>query len=200
MRRPGVVGHKTELPVRILDLGVGLYASSPVDAWCESATLLPVDDLIVMGDGLIRRKHPLATLGELATAVHRRSGRRGAARLKSVLPQLRAATDSAPETRMRLLVVRAGVPEPEVNAALVDPNGNVIAHGDLVWPEYRVVLEYDGRQHAESLAQFAIDIRRLNDIAEGRYRVIRVDKTLLTDRHLLLAKLRRALADGGWTP
>ena len=52
----------------------------------------------------------------------------------------------------------------------------------------------------DAASQFAIDIRRLNDIAEGRYRIIRVDKTLLTDRHVLLAKLRRALADGGWKP
>jgi len=200
MRRPGVVGHKTELPVQVLDVGDGLCASSPVDAWCECATLLGVDDLIIMGDGLIQRKHPLSTLDELADAVHRRSGRRGAARLRSALPQLRAATDSARETRLRLLVVRTGMPEPEVNAALLSLNGDVIAHGDLVWPKYRVVLEYEGRQHAEDLAQFAIDIGRLNDIAEARYRVIRVDKTLLADRHALLVRLRRALADGGWKP
>jgi very-short-patch-repair endonuclease len=76
----------------------------------------------------------------------------------------------------------------------------VIAHGDLVWQKYRVVLEYDGRHHAEDPTQFAIDIRRLDDLAEARYRVIRVDKALLADSNLVLAKLRRALHEGGWRP
>lgn len=200
MRRPTVVGHKTALPVRVLELGSGLRASSPVDAWCECASLLSVDDLIVMGDGLIRRRGPLATLDELRMAVRCRSGLRGSARLRAVLPQLRAGTDSARETTLRLLVVRAGFPEPEVNAELVGLMGATIAHGDLVWPESRVVLEYDGRQHAENAAQFAIDIRRLDDIVEAGYRLIRVDKALLAEPGLVLPKLSRALRERGWRP
>lgn len=198
MRRPGVVGHKTTVPVRVVELGDGLRASHPVDAWCECAVLLPVDDLVVMGDGLIRRRNPVATIDQLARAVTRRGGQRGATRLRSALPQLRAGTDSARETILRLLVVRAGLPEPEVNAALLDLRGKTIAHGDLAWPQFRVVLEYDGRQHAEDPGQFAIDIRRLDDLAESHYRVIRVDKSLLANSSTLLAKVRRALHEGGW--
>jgi hypothetical protein len=200
MRRSWVVGHKTTMPIQVLALPDGIRASSPVDSWCECASLLRVDDLIVMGDGLIRRRHPLATLDQMVGAVRRRSGRRGTARLRSALPQLRAGTDSARETALRLLVVRAGLPEPEVNASLFDRNGTWIAYGDLVWPEHRVVLESDGRQHAEDPKQFATDIRRLDDIAEAGYRHIRVDKTLIADRDLVLAKVTRALRERGWRP
>lgn len=198
MRRPGVVGHKTTLPVRLVKLSDGLRASHPVDAWCECAVLLPVDDLVIMGDGLIRRRNPVATIDELERAVARRSGQRGAARLRTALPLLRAGTDSARETTLRMLVVRAGLPEPEVNAALFDSSGNTIAHGDLAWPQFRVVLEYDGRQHAEDPTQFAIDIRRLDALAESHYRVIRVEKSLLANGSKVLAKVRRALHEGGW--
>ncbi|MCU1534325.1 MAG: hypothetical protein JWR53_806, partial [Glaciihabitans sp.] len=71
--------------------------------------------------------------------------------------------------------------------------GAVIAHGDLTWPRERVILEYDGRQHAEDPAQFAVDIRRLDDLMEEGWRVIRVDRELLRRSAVLLGKLRTAL-------
>ena len=201
MRRPGVVGHveaTTLAHVHITPSGVP--ASAPVDAWCESAALLTSDELIVMGDGLVSRRNPVATLARLSAAVDARSGRRGTARLRIALHSIRANSDSARETMLRLAVTREGFPEPEVNAPLRDKAGRVIAHGDLVWPEFRVVVEYEGRQHAENPEQFAIDIRRLNRIAEAGYRVIRVDRQLMAARAQLVRTIASALATGGWHP
>jgi len=178
----------------------GLPASAPVDAWCESAALVNIDELIVMGDGLVRRRDPLATLEQLDHAVDARHGRRGTATLRMALPQIRANSDSARETLLRLAVTRAGFPEPAVNALLRDQMGRVIAHGDLVWPEFRVVLEYEGRHHAEDGRQFAIDIRRLDRIAEAHYRVIRVDRMLMAAHADLVRTIARALTAAGWRP
>lgn len=200
MRRPGVVGHLTSTMTAGVTAPSGLPVSTPIDAWCESSSLLTIDDLIVMGDGLLRRREPLANLEQLAAAVRARSGRRGTARLRVALSQIRASTDSARETTLRLAVVRAGFPEPEVNAVLRDSTGQVIGHGDLVWPEYKVVLEYEGRQHAEDPTQFAIDIRRLDRIAEADYRVIRVDRELLAARADLNMTIATALVARGWHP
>jgi len=159
-----------------------------------------LDDLIVMGDGLVRRRGPVATLDQLVAAVSARPGRRGTARLRTALLSIRENTDSARETILRLAVTRAGFPEPEINAELRDHAGRVIAHGDMVWPQFRVVLEYDGRQHAEDPAQFAIDIRRLDRIAEADYRLIRVDRELLAARTELFRTITRALSARGWSP
>lgn len=191
MRRPGVVGHTTTLEVTPVSSPFGLPLSSPVDTWAECAELMGTDDLIVMGDGLLRRRGPACAIDELATAVRRRRGRRGASRLRAALPHLRAGTDSARETMLRLLLTRAGLPEPLVNAELRDSAGHVIAHGDLVWPDERLVVEYDGRQHAEDPAQFAIDIRRLDDIAAAGFRVIRVDRDLMSSPTALAQRVRR---------
>jgi very-short-patch-repair endonuclease len=200
MRRPGVVGHvATAAVARVMAAPCGVPVSSHIDAWCESSSLLSIDDLIVMGDGLVRRRRPEATLAQLARAVDARSGRRGTARLRVALPQIRANTDSARETILRLAVVRAGFPEPKVNAKLRNRAGQIIARGDLVWPEFRVVLEYEGRQHAEDLDQFAIDIRRLDRIAEAEYRVIRVDRELLAARAELTRTIAAALTARGWS-
>ena len=200
MRRPDVVGHKTNAQVAVTELVDGLRVSSPLDAWCECAALLSLDELVVMGDGLVSRRAPAARLEQLTRAVQARVGQRGTARLRAALPLIRARTDSARETTLRLTVIRAGFPEPEVNASLRDRRGAVIAHGDLVWPEYRVVLEYEGRQHAEDPGQFAIDIRRLDDLAEADYRVIRVDRELLAATALLSRKIATALGERGWQP
>ena len=200
MRRPGVVGHKTLRATRVVRLDGGIPVSAPLAAWCESAPLLSVDELIAMGDGLVRRRSPVATLDDLRDAVRSRAGQRGAARLRLALPHIRSGTDSFRETLLRLVVVRGGLPEPEVNPPLTDRRGVVIAHGDLAWLRYRVVLEYEGRQHAEDAQQFAIDIRRLDDLAAEDYRVIRVDLRLLRDETTLLAKIAEALIKGGWRP
>lgn len=200
MRRPGVVGHKTSRPGFAVRTPDGIPVSTPVEAWCESAPLLGVDELITMGDGLVSRRSPVADVTMLRDAVGTRAGLRGAARLRLALPHIRPGTDSSRETRLRLVVVRAGFPEPEVNPPLVDRHGVVIAHGDLAWPRHRVVLEYEGRQHAEDADQFAIDIRRLDDLAAEDYRVIRVDRRLLRDETVLLAKIADALRKGGWCP
>jgi hypothetical protein len=199
MRRPSVIGHKTTMPPPLGEVD-GLPVSLPIDVWCESAAILTVRDLIVMGDGLLRRKAPLATLEQLREVVAARRGRRGAARLRLALPHLRGRTDSARETELRLIVVRFGFPEPVVNDPLFNSHGTVIAHGDLVWPEYRTVLEYDGRQHAEDRVQFAIDVRRLNIIAQAKYHVIRVDAELFADRTQLFGLIDSALRTAGWRP
>jgi hypothetical protein len=199
MRRPGVVGHVEAMGgANARETPSGLPASAPVDAWCESAALLTIDELIVMGDGLVSRRIPVATLARLAETVDARSGRRGTALLRIALQSIRPNSDSARETMLRLAVTRAGFPEPEVNAPLRDKAGRAIAHGDLVWPEFRVVLEYEGRQHAEDPDQFAIDIRRLDRIAEAGYRVIRIDRQLMAARAQLVRTIATALAAGGW--
>jgi len=189
-RRKGVVGHKSRTAARTV-LVDGIRCSDPIEAWCECAELLGVDDLVVLGDGLVRRKDPLATMDELRAAAARRAGARGVRRLRTALDLIRPGTDSARETLLRLVVVRAGFPEPLINHRLTDDDGLEIGHGDLVWPEERIVLEYEGRQHAEDARQFALDIRRIDRITE-HYRHIRVDKVLLSEPDELLAKLRRA--------
>jgi hypothetical protein len=186
------VGHELA-GFEVQTLANGLRVTSPIDTWCSLATAMGVDSLVIMGDGIIRRKSPLASIEQMQDAVAARKGARGTPRLRTALGLMRAGTDSARETMLRLLVVRAGFSEPVVNFPISNGFGAVIAHGDLTWPRERVILEYDGRQHAEDPAQFAVDIRRLDDLMEEGWRVIRVDRELLRRSAVLLGKLRTAL-------
>jgi hypothetical protein len=192
-RLRGVRGHELLPNVGISTLPSGLRVSDAVETWCQLATELSCDDLIIAGDGLVCRQSPLATLAELTAAVATWGTRPGSRALRRALPEIRSRTDSARETILRLIIVRAGLPEPIVNFAICNRFGVVIGLGDLAYPMYRVLLEYDGGQHRSDERQFHIDIARLDAFMEENWRVIRVNKSLLQKRSTLLDKVRRAL-------
>ncbi len=64
------------------------------------------------------------------------------------------------ESRLRMLLVLAGLPEPVVNHVVRWEDGRVRFRFDLSWPEHKVVVEYDGRQHRADLDQWDTDITR----------------------------------------
>jgi hypothetical protein len=198
-RGRGIAGHQVnERPT--LQLIHGLPVTDPITTWLDCAAVLGVDEHIEMADGLVCRKNPITTVDELQDAVARSPRRRGLRSLRTALMDVRAGTDSPRETQLRLMVVRAGFPEPEVNGEIRNARGEPIAHGDLVFREYRTIQEYDGRQHAEDPWQFGIDIRRLDDLMEENWRVIRVDKDLISHPAILFRKLTAALQSRGWKP
>ncbi|MEP6482082.1 MAG: hypothetical protein ABJA94_08765 [Rhodoglobus sp.] len=198
-RASGVVGHQVGARERLIVLADGLQVSSPLATWRRLGASLTVDELIALGDGLVCRRQPLADLAELRDEAREAMGQRGARALQRAAEQARAGSDSERETALRLLVVRAGFPEPEVNGEIHNEFGALIARGDLVFREFRTVLEYDGGQHREDERQYHIDIDRLDAIVEAGWRVIRVNKNLMVRRATLLAKVDRALRQNGWT-
>ena len=80
-RGRGITGHQTDRDIQLFITRSGLLVPHPIDVWCQLSTLLTMDDLIVMGDGLIRRKEPWATSEQLNRAVDQWHGMRGAKRL-----------------------------------------------------------------------------------------------------------------------
>lgn len=79
---------------------------------------------------------------------------------RAVLPHLDAASRSPKESQLRAFIVAAGLPVPQPNVPIPGPDGRVLGIGDLWFPRWRVVVEYEGRQHAEDRAQLRRDIER----------------------------------------
>jgi very-short-patch-repair endonuclease len=192
-----ISGHRTRT-ARTTNSPTGLRVTDPVQTWCDLSTILDTDGLIVVGDGLVQRNRPVSTITTLAQAVDARHGLRGQVALIRALADIRSNTDSARETLLRLLLLRAGFPEPEVNGQIHNRLGARIAHGDLVFREYMTVVEYDGEQHRLDERQFNIDIDRLDDLREEGWRVIRVTKNLMHRRATLFGRVEAALTAGGW--
>ena len=81
------------------------------------------------------------------------------------------------ETRLRLLIVLAGLPEPEVNFILRAPDGSWRRRFDLCYPGYRLIVEYDGRKHAFDSEQWSGDLTRREELDELEWRIIVVESS-----------------------
>ena len=173
----------------------GLRVVTAVTAWCQLGLMLSNDELVIAADGLVARKDPVTTMANLRRAVAGWQGRRGYQNLLAAMPLVRERTDSARETMLRLLILRAGMPEPIINGPIRSRAGSVVAHADLAYPEFNLVLEYDGDQHRTDKDQYYLDIKRLERITREGWRVIRINRQHMASPTALAAVIREALDD-----
>ncbi|QWC86274.1 hypothetical protein KLP28_06150 [Nocardioidaceae bacterium] len=141
--REGIVCHVSPGDSRLTR---GVRVSTPEVMFVELAELLELVDLVVVGDNLVRTGR--ASRESLSEAA--RSARGVVGRLAcSAAALIREGVDSPMETRLRLLLVLAGCPEPQVNATLRGGDGEVLRRYDLSWNTARLIVEYDGRHHID---------------------------------------------------
>lgn len=147
----------------------GVRVSAPRQLFVELATLLPLVDLVVVGDAMVRRGlvTPSALVAWCAD-----SSAPGTAAAREAAGYVRERVDSPMETRLRMLLVLAGLPEPEINLTIRTHDGAVIRRYDLCWPHARVIVEYDGRQHVERIDQWEADLARREAIDEDQWRIL----------------------------
>ncbi len=200
VRMSGVRGHHAALGAVEVAMVGGHPVTAAADTVCMLADRLTVDQLVEAGDSILRRHDPPSTLSELAAALDRHSGRRGIARLRRAVPLMRAECDSPRETRLRLMLVRGGLPEPRVNAVVSAPRALPKRFGDLVYEEWRVIVEYDGHQHRLDRRRYASDIERLEQLAAEGWLVIRVLAEHMLTPAAVVARVATALETRGWRP
>ena len=178
-RRPGIIGHVTAEDESVLR--EGLPVSHAARMFVELGTELSIDDLVAVGDALVldphvldpREPRPWVTLEDLADAVSR-SRAPGSRRARDSLALVRPGAESRPESLLRLLLMRAGLPEPELNVPLSDRAGRHIGRFDIVYRRQGVVVEYDGDQHRSSVVQYERDLDRLERVTGAGWHVVRV--------------------------
>jgi hypothetical protein len=103
------------------------------------------------------------------------------------------------ETRLRMLLVLAGLPEPVVNHPIRDESGRVVYRLDLSYPEWRIAVEYDGRQHADSTHQWRWDVRRREELEGDGWRLVVVLGTDLYRPARILERLASVASSKGAT-
>lgn len=146
----------------------GVPVTAPADTFVDLARYLGLVDLVVLGDSLVGAG--VVSLEGLQTATEKTGRHMRLARRAAGL--VRAGVDSPMETKSRLLIVLAGLPEPEVNHRLRDADGTVRRRLDMAYPQVRLAIEYDGRQHAESTQQWQGDVYRREELDGMRWRLV----------------------------
>lgn len=139
------------------------------DTFGDLAAELPLVDLVVLGDSLVKAGR--TTPAALVSATNGLRGVRGRLARRAAKP-VRSGVDSPMESRLRMLIVLAGLPEPTVNHIEHAEDGRWLRRFDLSYPEHRLAIEYDGRQHAESTKQWERDVERREGLDRDGWRLV----------------------------
>lgn len=189
----------------------GVPAVDATTVWATAGPRLSLPDRVALGDAIIHiprhggnfrppERDAYATLNQLATESER-PGRRGKSHLLAALPLLRTGSASAPESHLRLAVVEAGLPEPELDFDVYDAAGRYLGTTECVYPEFKVALEYEGDHHRTDAKQWDRDVEKQSAYEDAGWSYIRVTAQKLYQRRAeLIAKISRTLKARGWQP
>jgi hypothetical protein len=101
-----------------------------------------------------------------------RLGRPGVLAFRAAAALARTGAESPMETRLRLLLVAGGLPEPVLQHEVFGGDGWLIARLDLAYRDLRLGLEYDGDHHRDREV-FRRDAVRLNRLRLRGWTVLR---------------------------
>jgi very-short-patch-repair endonuclease len=132
----------------------------------------------------------LTTIPTIRDAMERTPHCRGIGTLRQLLDQGGfARTRSGYERRLLEMIAAAGLPQPRTSHRVA---GHEV---DMLWPDRKLVLEFDGFKFHSDRRAFERDRRRDQDLVAAGYRVIRITARQLEEEPLgVIARLAAALA------
>jgi len=192
--RPEVRAHRYGSPPETTFVR-GLRVTTTVQTTLDLAEELDLVDLVVLADSFARYDEDFPAKFTAAAMACRT---RGAKRARRAAALTRTGVESPHETRLRLLMVLAGLPEPVVNLELHDDEGRVRYRIDLSYPEFGVAIEYDGRHHIAREDQWQGDLLRREDVEGDHWRFVVVVATdLFVTPERTLQRITRVMRDRG---
>lgn len=190
-KRAGIVAHRsTKAQVVRVD---GLLVITPAQTWLHCSTILAFEDLVVLGDAMLRRKNPATSLSELRTVTEETFKTHGVVQARAALPHLQPGTDSSMETRTRMILIHAGLPCPAVNVRAYDRYGHFLALPDMSYPDLRIAIEYDGDIHRTDRATWLRDVERRQRLEDAGWRIITATADDVRHPARLIARVRTAI-------
>ena len=166
--RAGLRLHRTNLkPEDVVRLR-GLPVTSALRTAVDLGSRRPLVEAVVALDMALHKR--IVTLVKLRSFQEANRGVRGVAILRRAIELAEPATQSPMETRLRLLLVMAGLPRPQAQVSLHDTVGRFLGRPDLYYTAHKLGLEYDGATHRDSLVE---DNRRQNRLLNGGIRLLR---------------------------
>jgi len=183
----GIAGHRLQISEQDLSTVKGLPVTTAGRAWADVARTIRLPDLVAIGDQLIQRPRGLVTAEELAARANAAPRHLGSGRMRRALELLDGASESYPESLLRVKIVLAGFASPRVNQTI--RAGGRTFRPDLSYPQQRVILEYQGDYHRDQ-AQWRADRRRRLLLEAAGWTVIEVTWSEVMDPAPLFERLR----------
>lgn len=173
----------------------GVPVLGPDRTFVDCATMLSVRELVQVGDWLVAQKQ--TDLIELRAYVMQ-SHIDGVIRARDAASMVREGSESVRESALRWDLVRRRLPEPELNTDILDELGRFLARGDLVYREWKVLVEYDGWHHERDALQRQRDHLRREALEAAGWRVIVVTVADMRDPSAIANRVRQALIQRGY--
>lgn len=124
----------------------GLPVTATSQTFVDLGPVLGLLDQVILGDSFSRDAPGLPEALRRHTA---EASGRGVVAARRAAAWVRVGAESAQETRTRLLMVLAGLPEPVLQHPLLDPMGRELHRLDMAYVEAMLALEYDGDHHLD---------------------------------------------------
>ncbi|OZM78745.1 hypothetical protein [Pseudonocardia sp. MH-G8] len=186
----GLVVHRSRLlPGEITEVN-GVRTTSPLRTAYDLARRGDLVERVVAVDRLANVHGFSPDLLLHFTARNRRA--RGNELIAEVLAHAERRAGSPMETRLRMLIVQAGLPRPEAQWVVQDENSRTAVWLDLAWPDRRIGIEYEGEGHTDR-DQVLRDIGRYTGLVDKGWRIYRYTKLeILRQPGLVVGQLGRA--------
>ncbi|PQM50524.1 hypothetical protein C5U48_19870 [Mycolicibacter virginiensis] len=159
-RRPprGVRSWSDRVQADEVQLIGGLPATTPARTALDLACRYPSGRAVAAIDALARATR--LTMADVEVLAERYRGRRGIRRARMALELADGGAESPRETWLRLLLIRAGFPQPQTQIPVYDEYGQLAAVADMGWEDIKVAVDYEGEHHRITRAAFNKGIRR----------------------------------------
>lgn len=202
-RRRHITGHVKNLCPDDIMFIEGVPVTTPARTFLDLSEILGLDDLVAVADFLVcghnrqfePPKLPIIPADHLRAYIAGQHHVPGLARAKAALELMRVGVDSPPETRLRLLLQRAGLPVFLTNYAI---EGEPQVWPDLACKEYKTSAEYEGEVHKTPQKQLFDRNRDERTAARGWLQVKVYKSDMRRGDAFVVEMFKRALRKHGW--
>ncbi len=191
----GIVSHSWDVSRDEVCVVRGMRITTPVRTAFDLGRSMAHVQAIPLLDALMNATK--LTPADVLALADSRPGTRGVRRLRVAMELADGGAESPQETRLRLVIVNAGLPTPETQIEFRDRFGDVRVRVDMGWREWRVAVEYDGIQHWTDRRQRAWDIDRIALLEEADWVVVRVSSDMLARPRVVIERIATKLRDAG---
>ena len=157
-----------------------VFALHPFHAWAQLSSHVSLEELVILAEAIITAiskssgRYPRLVLSSLREFIDNAPYFLGKTACRTALQLVKANVLSPKESKARLVLLRHGLPDAEVNChvdrAMFD-SGKPMSL-DIAWKHFKVAVEYDGDHHRTDKHQWRRDRKKRDRLRQLGWTII----------------------------